>query len=285
MSKQVCKPQNVNMSQITFSEPKILPNGGKNSYLNYNGGMLVLQTPKMSLPWNMSCWRGPNGDQPPKYSIDLSFKGEDVNPKLTGLLNFTKELDKKMLEAGVENSLPWFTKKNMSPDVVEALYSPMLKLSVDKNTGEPNGKYPPSIKVRVPNYDGNFTLDVFDNKREKVDAADLENILVRGCEVRALIECSSVWFAGGKYGLSWRIAQLEVTSNGPSNLSGYAFVDSESDSNSDSDVSDSGVQVVNNASTNSNFVEDSDSDSDIDVSESEPEPEPSPKKKSKKKSK
>jgi len=283
MSKQVCKPQDVDMSLITFSEPKILPNGGKNCYLNYNGGMLVLQTSKMTLPWNMSCWKGPNGDQPPKYSIDFSFKGEEVNPKLTGLLSFTKKLDKKMLEAGVEKCLPWFTKKNMSPDVVEALYSPMLKLSMDKMTGEPNGKYPPSIKVRVPNYDGNFTLDVYDNKKEKVDAANLETMLIRGAEVRGLIECSSVWFAGGKYGLSWRIAQLEVTSNGPSSLSGYAFVDSDSDSNSDSDISDSGIKVVNNASTNSNFVEDSDSDSDSEIDI--PDVEEEVKKKSKKKSK
>jgi len=279
MSRKVNKPNQVETKMISFSEPKILPSGAKQVYLNYNGGRLVVQTPKMSLPWNMGCYRGPEGNQPPTYKLDLSFKGMENDPKIKELHDMIEKIDKRMLKAGAENGLAWFKKKDMNEEVLKALYTPMMKLSIDKNTGEPDGKWPPSVRIKVPNYDGKFSCEVFDTEKNEIDTSNLENVLVRGCEVQSLIECSSVWFAGGKYGLSWKIVQMKVQS--VPNLNGYAFVDSDGDSDGDSSEPPSPNGVSNNA-PDPNFVEDSDSesDSDIEVSdEAEPDPPVSSKKK------
>ena len=46
----------------------------------------------------------------PKYSIDLSFKGLDENPDLMGFHDKFKELEQKIIDAGLENSIAWFKK-------------------------------------------------------------------------------------------------------------------------------------------------------------------------------
>ena len=74
MTTQVLKPSEIKMNGIGFTEPKVMASGGKNLYINYNKSKLVIQVPKMSMPYNMNCYRGPSGDQPPKYNINLSFK-------------------------------------------------------------------------------------------------------------------------------------------------------------------------------------------------------------------
>ena len=53
---------------------RVLDNGAKLVYVNYNSGRFNIQTPWMELAWDMSCYtEGPY----PKYSMELSFKGAD----------------------------------------------------------------------------------------------------------------------------------------------------------------------------------------------------------------
>ena len=65
--------------KLRFLIPRILDNGAKLVYVNYNGGKWSVQTPWMSMPWKMGVYTdGPY----PKYNIDLSFKGMDENPDI-----------------------------------------------------------------------------------------------------------------------------------------------------------------------------------------------------------
>lgn len=273
MTTQIFKPSEIEMNGIGFTEPKVMASGGKNLYLNYNRSKLVIQVPKMSMPYNMNCYKGPSGDQPPKYNINLSFKNKNSDSNVNDFYKFLENLDRKMIESGKENSLSWLSKKNLSNDVVEALYKPLLRHSKDKNTGEPDGKWPSTFEVKIPHYEGKFTCEVYDTDKKLVPSDKLEEYLVKGSEVSSLIQCTSVWIAGGKFGCSWKIIQMKVEP--PKNpLKGYAFLDSDSDD-----------EPVNKSVSASNVVNDSDdSDSEIDVSDSdEQEPSQVPIKKSKSK--
>ena len=80
--------------------------------------------------------------------MDLSFRGFETNSKIQTLLNRLKELDTKMVDTAVENSLPWFTKKNIKADVVEEmLYNKTVRYSRDKETGELVTKCHSKIKI------------------------------------------------------------------------------------------------------------------------------------------
>lgn len=52
----------------------------------------------------------------------------------------------------------------------------------------------------------------------------LRNSLSRGAQITALIQCTSVWFAGSKFGLSWKGIQLRVDKL-PDSIRGFAFAD------------------------------------------------------------
>ena len=119
------KGKNIDTSKVAFSQPRVLDNGAKLVYLNYGGGRLSIQTPWMSMPWKMGVYT--EGDYP-KYSVDLTFKGMDENPDLQGFHDKLQELEEKIIDGGFENSVAWFKKKPASRDVVDALFSRIVKV-------------------------------------------------------------------------------------------------------------------------------------------------------------
>jgi len=115
------------------------------------------------------------------------------------------------------------------------LTSDNIKVSKDKN-GEPDGKYPPTMKVKIPWRDGSFQCDAYDSNKKLIED-DLSNVLVKGTQVQALIQCVGMWFAGGKYGCSWKVVQMKVTP--AAGIHGYSFLD-DSEDEGDADVVDGG---------------------------------------------
>ncbi len=223
-SIMMIRPRDFEITKMDYSEPKQLTNGGKAVYLNYDSKQLVVQTPQMSCPFGLNLYDG--GDYP-KYSIDMSFRGMEDNPKLREFHDMISAIDEQMIEDAVKNSMAWFKKRKQSKEVVKALYSPLVKVSRDKETGEPDGKYPPTFRVKLPYRDGNFTFEAFDDKKEKIASDDVEKWMGKGCQVRCLIRCTGLWFAGGKLGTTWRAEQVKV--NPPKGLAGYSFVDDSDD--------------------------------------------------------
>jgi hypothetical protein len=145
------KGKNIDTNAITFSVPKSLDNGAKLVYVNYNQGRFSVQTPWMTMPWKMGAY---TEGEFPKYSIDLSFKGMDENPDLQGFHDKFKALEQKLIDGGLDNSVAWFKKNIKSRDGVVEKFGPIIKESRDKETGEPDGKWPASMKVKVPCRDG-----------------------------------------------------------------------------------------------------------------------------------
>jgi len=218
---QIVKSAQFDTKNVAYSEPKKLQHGGQAIYLNYNGKPLIFQTPKMSMPWDMGKFDG----EIPKYSCDLSFKGMDHDENLTSFYNAFTKLDDKLLDDAEKNSMAWFKKKTQSKEVCRALYAPQIKLSKDKN-GEADGKYPPTMKVKIPCRDGKFECDAYDTNKQLIQG-DLKDVLVKGSSVQALIQCVGIWFAGGKFGCSWKVVQMKVTP--PAGIHGYSFIDSDDD--------------------------------------------------------
>jgi hypothetical protein len=49
---------------------------------------------------------------------------------------------------------------------------------------------------------------------------------VKGASLTTLIQCTSVWFAGSKFGLSWKAKQIRMDKV-PESIRGYAFLDDD----------------------------------------------------------
>jgi hypothetical protein len=166
--------------------------------------------------------------------------------------------------------MTWLKKKYNSVDVVEALYTPMVKYAKDKTTGEITDKYPPTFKLKIPFVNSAFQCEVYDNKRKTVDLKQLiDTGAFKGAKVTAIIQCLGIWVAGGKYGCSWKVLQMRVSP--PQTIKGYAFKDLEDDKVDDSDIEDddsvNGNEILNHATEEINKLDVND-DSDEELIES-----------------
>jgi hypothetical protein len=229
-------PTNLEVSNVTYSAPRTLDNGGRAIYMSLNRSPIVLQTPEMVAPYGVSNWND-DGKGPDKYSLDLSFKGKEGRENLATFFDKMAALDKKLVQDGVDNSMTWLKKKYNSADVVEALYTPMVKHAKDKTTGEITDKYPPTFKLKLPFINGNFQCEVYDTKRNTVNLKELiDSGSLKGAKVTAIIQCLGIWVAGGKYGCSWKVLQMRVSP--PQTIKGYAFKELEDDKADESDIED-----------------------------------------------
>ncbi len=219
---QIYRSNNIDISNIKYSDMRPFGDHAKVIYVNYNSNPIIIQTPKMSCPYGLSKFDG--GDVV-KYSLDLSFRGKDDNPDIKAFYEFLSKIDEKIIEDSSKNSRDWFKKKSQSRDVSEALFSPSIRIATEN--GEPTDKYPPTFKSKIGYYDGKFKVQSFNDKKERM-TEELPTIMNKGQVVRGLVKLSGIWFAGGKFGITWETLQLKFTPNN-SQIFTYSFRDEEED--------------------------------------------------------
>ena len=219
MSSAVVSPSSFDVSNMSISAPKLLQSGAKMANLNYDGRRLTMQVGSLPVPYGMSVY---DKAGPVKYSVDMSLRGyEGENLKAKSIFEAFSALDEYMIQQGVDNSKAWF-KQSLSKDVVKAFYTPCLRFGKD---AEGNIKpFPPTVKVALKQRDGKFDTRVYDDKKRELTELPMEDILVKGANITALIECTGVWFAGSKYGISWKAVQIRVDSL-PDRIRGFAFLE------------------------------------------------------------
>ena len=200
---------NFGAGDFKYSAPKMNASGGKSiGILNANvNKALYVETPAM-MQWGIKDWEGNE-----KFNMTLQFHNpeyEENKDQDTFLQNMIAFEDKLKADA-VKNSKEWFGKPKMTPDMVEVLFSSKIKYPKDKNTGEPNGK-PPTLDARVPFYDGSFKTEIYDTDGQSLYPNDdpestPQSIIAKGSKVVCILQCGGIWFANGKFGVTWKLYQ------------------------------------------------------------------------------
>ena len=230
MSSPIVQPTAFSVAKVSISQPKVLDSGGKLAYLNYGDARaLVMQTPSLQSPFGMNVF-DKNG--PPKYSLDLALRGYQDNTKVKAIYEALTALDEHMIDQGVKNSKLWF-KADMKREVVEAFHTRTVKFGRDKEGNQT--PYPPNIKLQLRKRRDRdeFETDFYDEKSKTdpnakpIKGVPVEEMLVKKVEVTALMQCTGVWFAGGKFGLSWKAVQVRLDSVPASLGRGPAFKSDE----------------------------------------------------------
>lgn len=218
MSQSVVYPSSFTSKNITISTPKQLPSGAKQAYLNYGGERLVMQTAvAMSVPFGLNV-----ADKygPAEYSVELSFRGNEQRPEIKEFMNVISQIDDHLVNEGVKNSIAWF-RDDMPKEVVKKFYTPSLKYSKDKETGK-QLDYPPNLKLKLRRVNNDFETKFYDINGNPYKGIPVEDLLVKGVQVTAIIECAGVWFAGSKFGLTWRAKQIAIHKL-PEKIADFAF--------------------------------------------------------------
>jgi hypothetical protein len=268
MSSAIVSPSAFDASKVTFSPVKLLDSGGKQAYLNYDSRSLVMQIGSLSVPYGMSVY---DKAGPVKYSVELSLRGYDgENKKVQSIYQALSALDEHMIQQGVKNSKAWF-KSDLTRDVIKAFYTPTIRFSKDAD-GNPK-PYPPTLKLALRQKNDKFDVAVYDDKKRPMTDIPLEDVLVKGAQITTLIQCTGVWFAGSKFGLSWKAVQIRVDKL-PESIRGFAFLPEDGESSESAPAPAKRSQPVpQNAFA---ALDDDDEDEEVDDEEVIPAPAPAP---------
>lgn len=211
-------PKSIDVSKLKYSEVKTLQSGARTIYINYGTGKLRVQTPVMSLPYGLgegyeesqAAKAGTPISKAPadkKYDLTLSFKGIEENEKIKIFHDKLKEVEQKIIDDAFTNRSEWFKDDfDGNKMFVAKLFNPIIKIDKDPKTGKALGKYPPTLKVKVP-YDGKVSKFLFDSYDMENNEIEFENIMskLKSGKAQLIIELSGIWLAGGKYGCTWKI--------------------------------------------------------------------------------
>jgi hypothetical protein len=209
-------PKNINVSNLRYSEVRSLASGAKSVYVNYGSDKLTIQTPVLSIPYGVSepykvkeaIKKGlPVLDSDKQYNLTVSFKGMDENPKIKAFHDKLKEIESKVIDDAFTNRLSWFKKDyDGNKSLVATLFSPLIKVDKDPNTGKPLGKYPPTFTAKLPyDYKTNaFNLDTYDMENNELSFQEIMTKL-KGAKTQLIVQMTGIWIAGGMFGCSWKI--------------------------------------------------------------------------------
>lgn len=216
----ITKAKNFQPSNVTYKKPTTNKRGGKSVQLQLNGEPLVLQIPLM-LTWGVN-ERVDEDSGRVSYDMALQFQPER-HSSILKFLTAMKGLEQKVKDDAITHSKEWFGKTNMSKEVVDVLMYPILKYPKKKDdSGEPDHDRDPTLKLKVPYWDKKFNIELYDMeskciyqsvKEGEVGPQGIKNpvdLVPKASHVSGLIGCTGLWFAGGKWGVTWKLIQAKV---------------------------------------------------------------------------
>jgi len=161
------------------------------------------------MTWGANVYENPNGNS---YDISLQFPREEFSNKGTqDLLLMLRAFEEKVKEDAQKNARDWFGKPSMSKEVIEALWSPMLKYPKNQQTMEPDTTRPPTLKLKLPAWGGEYKFELFDVQNNILipneDGVTPVQAIPKGSEIACIIQCGGIWFANGKFGVTWKLYQ------------------------------------------------------------------------------
>lgn len=159
--------------------------------------------------------------------LDLSMAGYDgTNPNVKTFFDKMTQFDDLLIDTAMTNSKAWFRKVLANREVAQAVFTPLVKFSKDKNTGELSTQYPPVVRLQIPrNKNGNIDVEIYDANRNKLNFDEVD---FKRAAVTAIVQVSSVWLISGKFGVTMKVQQMKINQS-QSKLSTFAFVEDSDD--------------------------------------------------------
>lgn len=201
---------------VKFMPPKVNERGGKsiNIISKQTNRSLLISTPMM-MTWGIADFIGDNGESDGKFSISLNFPNDEYKkPATDKFLQQLKDLENHVLDSAVANSELWWGEE-MSREVCKHTFFPFLKFSKNKDTKKIDLTKPPSIRAKVPFYDGKWNVELYDTKENLIFPCDNQNLtpvdfVPKLSQVACVLQCGGIWIGGKGWGLTWKLVQCVV---------------------------------------------------------------------------
>jgi hypothetical protein len=206
------------LTDMKYTKPKVNSVGGRSVGIvnSKTSTVLNLSSPLM-LTWGVQSF---TDDKSGKVSYDLALQFPNdgfETPATKKFLANIAAFEKKIKEDAITNSKEWFSKPKMTSDAVDALWTPILKYPKNKDTLEADMTRAPTLKVKLPFWDGTWKeLELYDVDMQPVfpdpmnSSLSPQDLIAKGSHIAVSIQCGGIWFANGKFGVTWKLFQAIV---------------------------------------------------------------------------
>lgn len=178
---------------------------------NKDGGHLRVQAPRLYMPFGICGFTPEVG--PTKYTLDLALTGfDEPDGYVQKFYETIRAVEDMVIDAVVAQSDAIFQREMTKEEL-----APMFNSNIKENPG-----HPPKFRVKVDT-DMNDVMkaDVFGSNKERVAKTAMTNGLYSRNSGRPIIEMCSVYFLNRKFGVTWKLHQLQVFE--PERLKGFQF--------------------------------------------------------------
>ena len=213
---------------VTYTKPKVDPRGGKSIGILNASSMkgLYLRTPLM-LTWGVNEFVDETSGRK-TYDMSLQFPKEEYNNEsVQKFLDNMIAFENKIKQDAIDNSKEWMNKAKMSAEVIDALWNPMVKYPKDPNTGDADRTRPPTLRIKMPMWEGEWKCELYDMDQKTLFPNNLglfpPDLIAKATNVATVIQCGGLWFANGKFGVTWKLVQAVVKPK--QSLTGKCFID------------------------------------------------------------
>ncbi len=211
-------------TSVNLGNPKVNASGGKNIpvFNKHAKSILKFATPKLTT------WGANENEFDGKRSYDMSLQlpsPEYATAESNAFLDNIKRFQDFIKQEAVANSKKWFGKVHTA-EVIDALYAPMLRYPKNKETEETDYTKAPSLRLKFPFWDGKFNMEVYNNSGVLIfpkEGVKVTEVITKGSDASAIIQCGGIWFAGGKFGVTLKAFQI-VTTPKPRLESGVCYL-------------------------------------------------------------
>ena len=202
-------------TQMVYGKPRVNTKGGKSINITNSTTRrsLMIHTPMM-LTYGVNEHK--NDDGTTSYDMNIQFPREEFETDATrGLKKMMMEMEEKIVQDAAINSRDWFGKK-YGDEVVQAFWTPMLKYPKNKDLmdGSLDKTREPTLKIKLPIWDGQPKFEVYDLKSNQIFPNDIgqgpEAVVQKGSNVCCTLMCGGIWITGSKFGVTWKLSQCAV---------------------------------------------------------------------------
>jgi hypothetical protein len=217
----ILSPNKIDMSKMNFVVGQA--KAGRNPPINmkHDSQNFQIRLPaKVQIPSGVWVREDPqNGSK--SYTLSVPLKGCDpfgrersTDGSETGAIyNFLLDLEDAVVQQAFENSTKWFGKKR-SMEAIRDSFAKIVSMSSDMVNGErvPNGKYPPSFRVKIPVYDGSVKSDIADGNGNPIYATpdSIVSVFPKGISASLVISGTIYTISGGSFGVTWKLTFARV---------------------------------------------------------------------------
>lgn len=201
-------------TDIKYSKAKVNSSGGKSvGVVNAHTGQTLYMGTPLLMTWGIQEFV----DEKTKkvsYDMALQFPSEEYqSADSRAFLKAMVDFERKLKADALVNSKDWFAKPKMTPDAVDALFTPVLKYPTDKATCEKDTSKAPTMKIKVPFWNNKWEgVEVYDVDKvclypSSNPSVSPKDLITKMSHVVTMIQCGGLWFANGKFGVTWRLVQ------------------------------------------------------------------------------